>query len=595
MKNEISATINITFIIVTVLVLLGALPLLQTGINVYNDQLMICKEFKKVEKNFAEKNFDSIEHGFINRYIFSFMAQPAPTLVLFYNSVPFNSLQATIDNSGVILKNYSYIGSYNFKRSSYLNIDFVSYLIIVSVFLIPMYVFLCHRDEKTSIARFNFQTVLSKYWKSTLAKVIYMVASMTILLGIVFAMYIFNGIKLNRSEVLKIIAYFFFAMIFQLLILASATLANVLKRRVLWSIVIILVWSSSIFLLGCVFPSVSNDSIDPFLSEKLAFKKNNTFENFQNSASKILRETKKTDREKIDKEILKKSIMNLRGLRDSENLLIEELKKALKRNCLSRLSNPFIYMLGCNGDIGSLGFRAYLDYYKEVNERQYKISEQYLKKVLGKQPGKTMPIFNPIIKIKSKLPHYFFQALILYIILLILFLFLVYFPFKRSILLRVKKSFRNIKLTVKKGEYILLHVSAGIEDFINKLVNIIFNKGEKFDGDITVDGQPLAAKKVFFLPELSGEDIKQLAMLSGGVLPGKSLKELNFQELCRLFPQIRHCDVLLLNNTSIELEPQDNLAIIKITSGYPDKDNTKFCDININENGYFIKREIQNS
>jgi hypothetical protein len=120
---------------------------------------------------------------------------------------------------------------------------------------------------------------------------------------------------------------------------------------------------------------------------------------------------------------------------------------------------------------------------------------------------------------------------------------------------------------------------------------VIFKKSEKFDGDITIDGKPLAEVKSFYLPDLSGKDMDKLALLSGGKNPGKPFKELNFAELCDLFPQIRGCDVLLLDKVGLKLEPVKDMVILKINPIVPDNDYTIFCRVKLEKDGYYASKK----
>jgi hypothetical protein len=85
-----------------------------------------------------------------------------------------------------------------------------------------------------------------------------------------------------------------------------------------------------------------------------------------------------------------------------------------------------------------------------------------------------------------------------------------------------------------------------------------------------------------------------LSKLSKGKLPGKDFKELNFQELCELFPQIKTCDVLLLDRVSLKLEPQKEIAILEINSELFKRKYTELYRCTLEEGIFSISLERGN-
>jgi hypothetical protein len=82
-------------------------------------------------------------------------------------------------------------------------------------------------------------------------------------------------------------------------------------------------------------------------------------------------------------------------------------------------------------------------------------------------------------------------------------------------------------------------------------------------------------------------------LLSGGKNPGKPFKKFNFEDICELFSQVRQCDVLGLDNTDIELEPEKGIAIIETYSELDLLLYTKSYQFLSVKDGYIMKPGIE--
>lgn len=594
LQTQSISSLKKTVIAVIVLLCLGSIPFLKKGIDKYLLNLRHCKEFESIEKKSSQKNFGYIKRGLRGPYIFNFLAKPSPIYVLFYNSSPFVSLHASVDCTGVNLKIYSPVDNENSDGSSIFDLDFFTYLSIVSIFLVPLFGFVFHGNRKRSKFLLNYSSSIAIYRSSVLSRFYYIFVADLVLLAIVLIQFFFNGIYITLREASIISFCFLLMLIFQLFLLASAVLVRILKHKFWGGIAVIAVWVITILLINGIIPSSNNQSSQYQLSSQ----KNNLYTKFEDYTFKKAKDLKLPEREKFFKDILKEYHTNLKKIKDLETGLIKKTESAINENQFLGIFHQVTFLSTCVGEMSSLGYIAYLEFYKWVNSRQFEIAELYINKIYEGYTGKikeTKDInIDCIHNLSSHVPKHFVNGLVLHTAILILFFFLVYFPFKRSLFSPVKKSFKSLKIAANIEEYILLNDITGVEDFPNKLVNIIFKKGEMFDGEISIAGEPIQGKKVFYLPELSTDDIADFAVKDSGFKPGsKSFKELNFQELTALFPEIKSCDVLLLDRTTLQIEPQKSMVILEInpclTPNY-----TKVCKARFEGDSYIIKLEKDN-
>jgi hypothetical protein len=196
---------------------------------------------------------------------------------------------------------------------------------------------------------------------------------------------------------------------------------------------------------------------------------------------------------------------------------------------------------------------------------------------------------NPVIESKSELPRYALTGLLLSFVYMLIFLGAYYVCLRSSLFPGVKKNFDNIKITAKKGDYVVLYVYMGIEYLSLKLYNTIF-KGERFGGEITIDDKDISELKVFYLPDISGIEMNQLKILSGGEVSGikdKTISELTYKDLTILFPGIKECDVLIIdNNTRAHcIERSGDIVILELVSQRVERPSNRYYFISLDASG----------
>ncbi|MCK4763093.1 MAG: hypothetical protein KAW12_12935 [Candidatus Aminicenantes bacterium] len=580
---------NKTLIFFAIGVLLFGIYYLDRGIDKHYEYKKKCAEFCSAEKENIEKIKSSIDQGIRGRFIFNFLAAPSQLYGMFYYSATFSSLHSMLDNSGVLFDNSSKIDSSTLGKQSVVKFDFSIFIYIILPFLVSFYGFFYFKNIIIhSRLYLNYSSPSAIIWNFLLSRWVHFFRAMILLTCIVFVWFSLRGISLSFDNIIHVLLFIFVATLVITFIFFIAVLAKIVHSDFLRYILIFVVIPFFVlFIPGELNEAVTNK---PIKETKSTYKKDHEkftiFSDYETMLSnKVNAAETLPEKRRLYKDLNNQYIdQEFKEMSNLEKTMILQADHIVNKIYWINALVPTAFYSTICCELSSMGYSSYLDYYREIFQKQPEIVEGYIRdhKIIN---------FDYLHQTKSGLPRYFLFGVIIAVLYCIAILFVILFFYKRELFPHIKKKFKDIIINGQKGDYILL--ASEWKDVFDKLLNVCFSK-EEFDGKITVDGDSICKKEVFWLPDLSRTDIQNLPIVTGGEKIDKPFSKLSFDEIVKLFPKIKSCDVLILDNIkNHSIKSNKDIFILELNPNLVKTDYTDLYVVYPNKDctGYEVKLE----
>ncbi|MCK4766359.1 MAG: hypothetical protein KAW12_29460 [Candidatus Aminicenantes bacterium] len=600
-KYETKKLFNRKIISVIAVFMVLSWPVIWSGIGKYLEQERLCdQEFLNLEQKKFDKTIQLLENGMIGSFIFRFRVKPSPLYAIFYNSAAFDSLHSIVENKGVVLDNNSPIGIENLhsKDDSGGKVDLSTYIIFALAFPVFLLGFLfSFRPERTNFP-VNFFRKMTLFLQTLLARYIYVLVVLFAQMCILFVLFLCNGIELSRAEVFLVLLYFGLSALVMLLILLIAMTAGTFKNKFVGAFVVISVSAFLIFIMqGWVEDIFSKVYAPDSSTYKHELQKFNKFINFQTRAVQKMRNAKDNERQQLFNDLNKEYLDNAAELNDIEKEMLAKIEYVIDKIHLNKIFIPTSFYSSFCSEMSSLGFCAYFDMYKTADMKQKKLVMYYIQSLIDKSAlNKFSRVFENkgfVVRAESKPPGHSGKGLLILLFYIVVFLFVLYYRFNK-VLLPGKKHRADVELNTKNGRYLFVELLD--RRFLDNLLNMI-RPGKKSPGKILIDGKPISEKKVFYLPDLSDTKAGDLTLLSGGKIVDKPFSELSLTDIKTVFPQVKDCDVLILDNINKhKIKPDDGIILIEFHPFVMVRPNDYFYSIGLDTASgcYKVKSERKN-
>lgn len=543
-------------------------------INRYPGHVSRCEELQELEQARNKKAIDAIRSGLIGSRNFNSMAMLTPVGLLFHDALLSENLHSTIDNSGVVLNNYEKSDKNLPRKRSGIFYDHSRYSLWVLSLLSSLLGFMAFLDRQYIYYLLNSGKKLCAFFNLFLTRWFYIAVTVLLSTAFVFLLFAAKGTALAGAQTAHLPAYAGTTIIAMAFFLLLGLLLGLARNIYKGGLLLILLWGIFIYIL----PGLMDDLfIKPLTSRMTSVyqhesKKSKLYNDSENLVKEKIKNTEIAERKllinDLHKRYLEKEYEEIKAL---EAGIIKESEETAGKIFLISIFLPSTFYDSVAGEM-TIGYKAQIDFHKFNFARQQKIVEFYNKSFYEKDCKiDEIPV---IYRLKSYLPDYFGIGLLVNGLIVFLFFWLVYFCFLKAFFpCRRADDFKGLEIHSKKGDYLLFDWKDAGKYFRDNLINIFFNKKARLAGKITVDDRSYPGLKAFYLPDLRCEKIKDCAQLFNGEwrgLESKSFAELTFAELVRVFPQIKQCDILILDNLDYahRIEADKSIVIIELHKRY---------------------------
>lgn len=464
-------------ILILLLFMVLCLYFVMEGIHDYKNILATKPTFQETESIKVEQFVYPRQYG---EHGFRLLFFPSPLSIFFTNSGAAAELNSRVD-SGERLNIYnSFKGKNLFSEKKGNFKDFSGIILLFGSLLVLYFGYSSfrYRDYLKFLSGFtNFRRVFSSL---LISRILLLMFFFILLIGVGVVLLIFNGIQVASSEYVHLGKYLFFTLFVLLFFFLLGTVTSCLKSKAAGVVIIIALWFISVFLMpGVINKLVSKRSESITKNYKLELEKLKVLMDFE----KLFKEKVGTiglGQEKISEEakiLIKDYVDNqLIDMEKIENRMIEEMDDNVK--FYQKLSSffPSTLFVSVNNEYSSYGYKNFIDFYRFTQT----LKNKFIRYIVDISYFNRSPIISSFLKgdenifyAKSRHPDYLYNGISLTIILIILFLFVSYFCYKRSLfgmikfdasaLMKQLPQSGKLNLQIRKGEsYVLLSAIGGI-------------------------------------------------------------------------------------------------------------------------------------
>lgn len=203
--------------------------------------------------------------------------------------------------------------------------------------------------------------------------------------------------------------------------------------------------------------------------------------------------------------------------------MIDKTEKLANSFYLWSVFNPVMFYKSVNNELGSRGYKSYISFYQELQQKQKQFIRYYFDKRFNGNNLIVEPFLKDeeyIYKLKPSLPAYFGLGLLIHFIYIILLLFIGFLRFK-SVMFPLEKNeiFSQIDLKPKKGKHFSYIAKPKARYFTEQVFNVFIGRPGSFSGKISIDGENIVTreKKNFVYlpsPEALPGNIKVKALIN---------------------------------------------------------------------------------
>lgn len=551
---------------IAVLLIFLLMSIIINQVSIVNHKNEIAKKHKFID--LENRRVDQYQSYFLfARFGIRLIAISSPINILFCDSNTFpGDLISSFNSFEKMEISKPYMGKNLSEKPAGGVLDFSWFLFTIGSIIVLSFGWLLFQNTE-HLKYLIASSKIKRLWgKIILQRIAMLITSLFLILLVTGLQMWLNGIW-NSESLDGLLSLLLVSTLFMLPLLLFSSITGTIKSKVFGFMIVVLAWFLVLFLLPKMQNSLLSQSSDNIINPIIDHE-NKKMEIVMNFETKFAEEMKKhkiiDSSNKSNEEIIGNFLTDqYRELEKFDLKMIKSIDSFVRKFHFWSIFNPATFYKSVNNELSSRGYVSYLSFYRDLQEKQRRFLNFYIKKRFYEKSKKVEPFLEDdeyIFKLKSSLPAFFAPGVFVQIFYILVLLVFSYFRFRTVIFSETEKKeqFSGMHLEFKRGKHYKIEYESN--EFPEQIFNVFAGKASTFPGKISIDDRALIENEKQDFVYLPSPGVfpanAKIKKIMNHTVKSWGLPEQGVQEL------LKELDASLVNKRFRELEEPAKIELL---------------------------------